>query len=79
MSEEDLCCSSMFDFINECLVALGQKKIDLLFLRHFFEKTNARGRIFFFLRQIFFISHFPVNSMFIVRILSILPLIIKNI
>jgi len=30
-------------------------KIDLLFLRHFFEKTNARGRNFFLLCQIIFL------------------------
>ena len=37
------------------------QKIDLLFLRHFFEKTNARGRNFFLLCQIIFYC-FSVDS-----------------
>jgi len=37
------------------------QKIDLLFLRHFFEETNARGRNFFLLCQITF-SCFSVDS-----------------
>jgi len=36
-------------------------KNDLLFLRHFFEKTNARGAIFFYCVRLLF-SCFSVDS-----------------
>ena len=47
--------------IDGFMCYVGPQKIDLLFLRHFFEKTNARGRNFFLLCQIFF-SSFSVDS-----------------
>jgi len=40
---------------------LRPQKVDRLFLRHFFEKTNARGRIFFYCVRLFF-SCFSVDS-----------------
>jgi len=35
-------------------LSLRPQKVDFLFLRHFFEKTNARGRNFFFIVSDFF-------------------------
>jgi len=58
------------------LTLLRPRKIDFLFLRHLFAKTNARGRKQF-LCQIFF-SCFPINSNVKHCVISyILPLITK--
>ena len=51
---------TQFRKVNGCLALsmkffnLRPQKVDFLFLRHFFEKTNARGRNFFLLCQIVF-------------------------
>jgi len=42
------------------LIGFRPQKIDLLFLRHFFLKTNARGRNFFYCVRLFF-SCFSVD------------------
>ena len=51
----------VYILVSGFFIRIRPQKIDILFLRHFFEKTNERGRNFFLLFQIFF-SCFPVNS-----------------